>query len=195
MDSAILHLREFGFEIDDSVRERVWFSDPNSEEKTLYDVLMAMGIGKTTYDDGEWGWIPSSSQVYAFDAEVFDITLMYTFFLQVVQAIVPDVVISDVSEDLSGITEDWVMPDDDFSTWTDGRRSVSFNCNGHPYTIELESWLDWINPGILDYMNQVLEAENCSCRLHAISEGEMVIIIYDIEERADELRQMIPQGY
>ena len=60
MDSSIRRLREFGFEIDDRIREKVWFSNPNSEAETLYGILLALGKGEFCLDGDHWIWTPSS---------------------------------------------------------------------------------------------------------------------------------------
>ena len=50
------------------------------------------------YEFNSYTWTPTSSDVYAFDAEVFDIENMYALFLQGVKAIVPGFDCRDVTE-------------------------------------------------------------------------------------------------
>ncbi len=162
-----------------------------SENQTMFEILLNLGLGDYHYDTGKW--TPKSNQVYAFDAEVFDIGHMYTLFLQGVQAIVPDVIISDIREDLSQMTDKMVPSETEEEMQTDGKRSVAFLCNGHPYAIELESWGDWINMNILDFLNEVLEKEDCPHRLHVISHemDQLVIMIYSTQVRADLIKPLI----
>ncbi|MBR4359766.1 MAG: hypothetical protein IKP32_04035 [Clostridia bacterium] len=215
MSSAIEKLRQLGFDVDDQILleiknqttafmsetaanpsipdqiKQMFQSKYESDNQTMFDILLNLGMGDYDYDTGEW--TPKSSQVYAFDAEVFDIARMYTLFLQGVQSIVPDVVISDIQEDLSQLTDEMIPSE----TWewmqTDGKRSVSFVCNNHPYSIELESWGDWINMNILDFMNEVLEKEGCPNRLYVISHelDQIVMMIYSTQERADMIKALI----
>ena len=215
MNSAAEKLRELGFDVDEQILQKTesqteaylsgMIGDPGvpdeikqmaqsrytSDSQTMFSLLLNMGMGDYNYETGEW--TPTSSQVYAFDAEVYDIEHMYTLFLQGVQSIVPDVVISDIQEDLSQMTDEMVPSETVEWMGTDGKRSVSFLCNDHRYSIELESWGDWINTGILDFMNDVLEKEGCPNRLHVISDDmdQLVIMIYSTQERADGIKPLI----
>ena len=215
MSSAIEKLRQLGFDVDEQVlQETASQSDAftafisgmagipdgikqmfqrkyESDNQTMFEILLNLGMGDYHYDTGEW--TPRSSQVYAFDAEVFDIGHMYTLFLQGVQSIVPDVVISDIREDLSQMTLEMTPSETEEGILTDGKRSVSFLCNNHPYSIELESWGDWLNMNMLDFMNEVLEKEGCPNRLHVISHelDQLVIMIYSTQERADMIKPLI----
>ena len=161
------------------------------QNANVYDLLMLLGMGSLDYKTGEW--TPSSNQVYAFDAEVMFIDSMYTQFLQGVQSIVGDIQITGIQEDISGITDELMVDDGVYSIPTDGKRSVSFLCNGHPYSIELESYGDWINMEIFDFMNQVLEKEGCQKRLHILTDeyDQMIIMIYGTGEQVEELRPYV----
>lgn len=215
MSSAIEKLRQLGFDLDEQVLQEVesqiaaflsrMMDNPEipdeikqynqrqyeSDNQTMFEILLNLGMGEFNEATGEW--MPKSNQVYAFDAEVFDVEHMYTLFLQGVQSIVPDVVISDIQEDLSQMTDEMIPSETVEWLQTDGKRTVSFICNDHPYSIELESWGDWINEGMLDYMNDVLEKEGCPNRLHVISHemDQRVIMIYSTQERADMIKPLI----
>ena len=215
MSSAIEKLRQLGFDLDEQVLQEIesqtaaflsgMMDNPEipdeikqyyqrqyeSDNQTMFDILLNLGMGEFNEATGEW--MPKSNQVYAFDAEVFDVEHMYTLFLQGVQSIVPDVVISDIQEDLSQMTDGMIPSETVEWMQTDGKRTVSFICNDHPYSIELESWGDWINVGMLDYMNDVLEKEGCPNRLHVISHemDQLVMLIYSTQERADMIKPLI----
>lgn len=163
----------------------------DSEEQFITDLLIDWGTGDYNFDTGEW--TPTSRQVYAFDAEIFDIERMYTLFLLGVQSIVPDVQITDVKEDLTGLMEEMEEADNPYEPPSDGVRSVSFLCNGHPYDAELKSYGDWFNMGMLEFMNQVLEKEGCEKQLHMVAGmmDQMVVLIYDMEEKAARLRELM----
>jgi len=84
--------------------------------------------------------------------------------------IVPDVVITDVQEDLSGMTVEM-----DFSKdrSTDGTRSFSFRCNGTPYSLELDSHGDWFNGEALDFMEDVLRKEGGMAYITPVQGGTL----------------------
>ena len=189
-------LEALGFEIDDQVFQDVqqmflesshYWEEANpsampsiSEEAYAYTLLMFIGMGNYDYDSCTW--TPTSDRIYVFDAEVFNIQGMYTEFLQGVQSIATDAVFADVSEDLSGMDEQF-----------EGIRKVSFTCNGTPYTFPLTSSGDWIDPQIIRYVNQALEEQNCSGQLHLISDyyDQIMFLIYGSEETAREMRLLL----
>lgn len=162
-------MKEIGFSV----------SDYYTKEFFVYRFLMYIGMGD--YDE-EWQWTPSSHEIYVFDAEFFNIEGMYTEFLQGIQAILPDAELTDVAEDLSGMDEA-----------LEGKRSVSFRYGGKPYSVTLDSYGDWLNMVIMDFLNSVLEENGAAGRLHVISDDydQMVFIIYGKADRARQLRNLM----
>lgn len=150
------------------------------QEQIVYTILMAEGMGLYDYD--ALTWKPTSNQIYAFDAEFFNIVGMYTEFLQGVQSIVPDAAFGSVRENLREMTDHF-----------EGHRSVSFTCNGHPYEVRLASYGDWLNEEIIPFINQVLEKEGCSGRLHYATPmmDQLVFVIYGTESEANALWQLM----
>ena len=208
--AAFEKLTEFGFELDESMIAREDFSVfydiegfpeeykeaframYTSKEYIMYQTLLNLGFGKYSYLTGNWK--PTSSQVYSFDAEVFDVKRMYKLFLKGVDAIVPEVRFTNIKEDLLEMTAEMTPLNEAELIYTDGRRSVSFKCNGHQYSVTLVSYGDWIDEyTILEYTNSVLRQEGCSKRLYSVTqpEDQLVILIYDTPERAEKLQKMI----
>lgn len=150
----------------------------------VYSDLFRKAMGDYNWDTGEWK--PLTDKMYAFDAEVFDVENMYTLCLQGIQAIVRDIEVTDVTEDLSGMTEEMTSVNYPYEPMTDGVRSVSFKCNGHEYSVTMTSYGDWINAEFFDFMNQVLEKENCPKRLWLLGDGldQMAAVIYDSSDNA-----------
>lgn len=135
-----------------------------------------------SYDYDTDTWTPWLHHAYAFDAEIFNISQMYTLFLQGVGTIAPDASFTDITEDLSGMTIDM-----DFTKAipTDGTRSVSFLCNGQPYQFTLESRGDWFNENMIVFVNQVLAQEGCSGQLYPMAvDGQSILLVYGSEAQA-----------
>lgn len=191
MASTIEQLRQLGLDLSDAMLESI-SNELNCDVQSLSatDLLLGLGMGDYDYDTGKWA--ARSNKVYAFDAEIFDVENMYSLFLQGVQSIVPDITITDVQEDLSGMTEEMTESENPDLPPSDGKRSVRFLCNGHEYSILLDSYGDWFNEKMFDFMDQVLEKENCPGRLYQFSAaGQYVIMIYSTEEKAQKLMPMI----
>jgi len=158
-------------------RSGIAMGSPEQSEM-ICDLLLCEGIGMYDYDT--LTWTPSSNQIYVFDAEFFNIEGMYTEFLQGVQAIMPDVQITSVREDLSGMDE-----------YLEGTRRVMFEFNGHSHVVTLDSYGDWLNTEIIRFFNQVLKTEGDARRLHVVSEDwdQMVFLICGTKEDAAALRR------
>lgn len=165
-DHSILHqLQSAGIKVEESALR--YIAGQSYSPETAADYLISLGLGR--YDEQNQ-WQPLSDKVYAFDAEIDDVEHMYTDFLQRIQTIIPGFVATDISEDLSGMTDEI-----DYSTepWTDGKRSFSFRCNGHSYTCELASLCDWFNPEAFPFLEDVLKKEGVSGELGVIGVMEI----------------------
>ena len=140
------------------------------------------------YDYDSMTWKPLTDQMYLFDCEIFDVENMYRLFLLGIQSIVPDVVISDVVEDLSAMTVE-LRDNGDGKPPTDGQRSVSFKCNGHDYSITLDSYGDWFNNQMFFFIDEVLKKENCKNELCVIDcqFDQNIALVYDSVENAKKL--------
>lgn len=191
--TGIEQLRQLGFDLTETVSASIG-RELNCDINTLSvtDLLLGLGLGDYDYDTDQW--TPRSSQVYAFDAEIFNVEKMYTLFLQGVQTIVPDIQITDVREDLSGMTDEMTFDQDFAVPPNNGKRSVSFNCNGHPYSIELDSYGDWFNNAMFDFMDHVLEKENCPFKLYEFpAQMQFVIMIYCSENQMEKIVPLIDE--
>lgn len=151
-----------------------------TREYFAYTMLVYLGMGE--YDWETFERTPVSDKVYAQDAEVFNIEKMYTEFLEGVDSIIPDAEFTEIYEDLSGMTED-----------LDGRRSVSFRCNGSPYEAELDSYGDWLNPEIVSFVNGALKKEGCMAQLRVVSDeyDQIAILIYGSRTEANRISRLI----
>ncbi len=170
-----------------SEEDKKWntYTPSTEPEEFAYSLLLSMGLGE--HDPETWAWTPTSSQVYAFDAEVFNVSSMYTEFFQGVNAIVPGAPFTEVTEDLSGMTEEMNWSAGPLWYGTDGTRSVSFRCNGQAYSVTLDSYGDWFNERMIAETNRVLAKEGFPKRLRLVTEGadQSVVLIYGTEEEAE----------
>ena len=184
---AIETLRSWGFTLDDATlnkAETQLVPDVDIRELDTASLLFLLGVG--AFDDQTGKWEPISRDVYILDAEVAFIDLMYTNILTGIDAIVPDLRITDIKEDLSGMTVEMVP--NEIGRLTDGKRSVSFRCNGNPYSIELTSYGDWVNEEFFTYMDQVLEQEHCPHQLIQMTVAyQYVAMIYGPFELAERI--------
>lgn len=144
-------------------------------------LLTMLGMGK--YDFDNFTWTPTSEQVYCFDAEAFDMGCMYTRFLEGVSAIGDgEFEITQVVEDTSQINYDT----------DEGKQVVSFCLNGKSYSYEAEFQGDWMDLGIMNYMNEIFEEQGTGKKLYSMCEdGQTFIVFYCTEEWAEKFSGQI----
>ena len=156
------------------------------------NLLVAIGMGD--YDYTTFSWTPTSSDVYAFDAEIFDIENMYALFLQGVQSIVPGFDVQNVTETLE---ENGIRPTPEEriaagGLFSEGTKTVSFSLNGHAYQKELDYYGDWFNEKAIDWINETLDAEGFEGRLYSFYDGgQGLILIYGSEEKAEQIGRLL----
>lgn len=122
-----------------------------------YGDLLAM-VGWGEFDNETWEWSPTSDQVYALDTEVFNIDRMYLDFFQGLLSI---------SNGELPITD--IIQDDSQVDWEEGTGTfqVTLNYNEKPYTFTADALHDWLDVGILEQVNRMLEKEGVEKRFYA----------------------------
>ena len=188
---AIETLRNWGFTVDDAMLNKAAAQlKPGLDILSLDIESLLYLIGVGIYDDQTGEWEPISHDVYLFDAEVAFIDRMYTNILTGIDAIVPDITITGIEEDLSGMTVEMVP--NEIGRLTDGKRTVSFQCNGHHYSVELTSYGDWVNEEFFSFMDQVLEQENCPHQLFQMTvDYQYVAMVYGPYAMAEKIRSIL----
>lgn len=197
---VVAELREMGIEVSDEAVEKTeaWiashqkemsgieFEDEDSSVKFASHLLMSIGMGKYDYDTGIW--TPTSSTVYAFDAEVYDIEHMYRLFLQGVSAIVPGFEPTDIHESIEENVDEGSMDG------TYGKTTVSFVLNGNKYEHELRFMGDWFDDDAINWINEVLAQESFEHRLYEFYDwGQGLILLYGDDAVWEKMCDLIPQ--
>lgn len=194
-DETVRALRELGIGIPDGAVidvedlldfEKQFFEEygytyTESEYEFPLQLLSYIGLGEYDYDT--WTWTPSSSDIYAFDTEIFDISRMYTNFLAGIAAIVPGFEPAEIMEE--------IHEDDRKQDWTDlfnaseGTTAVSFTLNGKRYERELDYYGDWFNEEAIDWVNEILEQQGFENRIYYLFDGGQGLILYYGDELLD----------
>lgn len=197
---TVTAFRDLGIDVpDDAVREtEQWltsmYSQSSMEEQPWefpLSLLRCLGWGDYNYDTG--AWTATSSDVYAFDTEVFDINHMYTLFLQGISSIVPGFACANVTE----VIDEWDETETvakGLLTGAEGITTVRFTLNGHAYERQLNFYGDWFDSAAIDWINEVLTAEGFDGQLCSFYDGgQGLILFYGDEARLERLRKVIPQ--
>lgn len=144
-------------------------------------ILSHLGWGTYDYDMGNW--TASSSQVYVFDVEVFDISHMYTNFLEGISSIMEgEAVITDIIEEC------------EFNEDGSGSQTIRFLWNGNPYQFSAKVNYDWFDTDVIYFINAVLQKEGYDKKLWAASDGyQNCILFYNTEEWAERYSKIM--GY
>lgn len=144
-------------------------------------LLDTIGWGDYDYDTGAWS--STSSQVYAFDAEVYDLEHMYTLFLNGAAPLLGgEAAFTDISEDDSAA--DW-----DSGT---GIRTVRFTCGGREYTYDARIDNDWFDTGFFDCVGRALTRSGCEkSLLYMFDGGQGYIFFYNTEPWARDFERAV----
>lgn len=183
INNAVTILRDLGFtELSDDMAAQTqeFFLNSPYTDFTTEDVMISLLsiLGSGSYDFDTWTFTPSSSQVYAFDMEVFDIGNMYTQFFQGIMAINND------EFTITDIEDSGAVADEDLDLGL-GLRKITFCYNQKSYEFNAKVMYDWFDGDIIGYMNKVFKKEKNPKRLYYMTDGyQECIIFYSSEEWA-----------
>ena len=145
----------------------------NPQASKVLDMLYWEGAG--IYDSETGLWTPSSSGIYWFDMEVFDVSRMYTDFLMGVDAM-------DEALTFSGITEDYSSVNWETGT---GIATVSFDYCGKTYHINASFDQDWFDPLVLTHVARILDQDTAPEKLWFTYDGQALFLYYGTPEQAE----------
>ena len=166
---------------------------PEAADAFTTNLLMSVGIGEYDYDTG--AWTPGSSDVYAFDAEVFDIDNMYSLYFQGLSAIIPGFEPTDVHESVEECAEG-DFEEGGGAPAAEGKTTVSFVLNGERYEWEIGFYGDWFNEKAIELTNDVLAQQGFEGRIHTFDDGmQGVMLFYGDAAYGEKLREIIPQPF
>lgn len=171
---------------------KVGLDVPEVADTFATNLLMSVGLGE--YDDDMETWTPGSSEVYAFDAEVFDIDNMYRQFFRGLSAIIPGFEPTDIHESVDECAEGDF--EEDGAPAAEGKTTVSFVLNGERYEWELDFYGDWFNEKAIALTNDVLAQQGFKGRIYTFADGmQGVMLFYGDEAYGKRLREIIPQPF
>lgn len=164
-------LQGFGLEVPDSVEF--------DSEMDFRSVLLSLGWGEFNYDQKLW--TPTSRQVFAFDAEVYDIDHMYLNYMKGIQAISQgELTITDVKQDNSGVN--WDEPS--------GTVVVTFRLNGMECRYDADFQGDWLDVRIRQALNGYLKQLGIEKRFYATDGAQGEIVFFCTEEWARKFEEV-----
>lgn len=142
-------------------------------------ISLLCDAGYGNYDPDTWEWTPPDTGVLWLDMEAFNISTMYTQYLQGLAAISGgDLVITDIEENHDNVNPETGK----------GNVSLSFTLNGtrHQFSIPLE--YDWYNARSLDEINAVLSTGEK--RVYALSDdGQGILLFYRSRQWASQFKK------
>lgn len=204
-NSAIEKLKKLGFEvtekdipINDKLMElirRMILNEPDvdnipfgyylmafdDDKQMMFNILYEKGRGI----DSDGGWKPSWDQLYAFDYRAAFVDTMYKNFLQGVDAIVPEIRIDCIQDSGQCVETQDQVPE--------GKRVISFRCNGQPYKITLEDNFEQMDMSILTFIKKVMRKEKCEKQLYNVSGSgyDSVLLIYSTKQEASKIKRAL----
>lgn len=158
-------LEPLGISISEDTLDELEDYSSDSYDNAL-DLLCYEGMGQ--YDDYTWEWTPSTSGVYWFDAEFFNLDTMYTDFLTGVSAMSEDLDFENIREDYSDV--DWYT--------STGTILISFDWNGQHYVMEAECNGDWFNSDVLCELMEIVQSKGCGGELAYTYDGGQGFLLF-----------------
>lgn len=162
------HAAEYG--------EDYYTSNPYASK--VSDLLYWEGSG--VYDEETWEWTPSTSGVFWFDTEVWNVDSIYTDFFSGLSAMNPELRFTDVHEDYSYA---------DIEAGT-GNVTVSFCYESVPYTLEADYLFDWFDSDILYEVGRILAADNKEKDLYISYNGQAIVLYYGTAAQIRKLERL-----
>ena len=171
-DQAIAEIKAFDAEY---ALENGDYYDDNPYASKVYDLLCWEGTG--SYSESDYSWTPSVSGVYWLDMEVMFVDRIYSDFFAGVSAMAPELNITDVTEDYSGV---------DWENGT-GEVTVTFCLDGTTHTMKLSMMQDWIDLNVLYDLAKLLEQDQDPRSLWRCPDGQGILLYYGTEEQVQAL--------
>ena len=129
--------------------------------------LMLVYLGEGSYSD-RTGWTPSENGVYWLALEAWDLEYMYTYCLEGISALDPDLL------QFYGIQE---TCDRAAINTGIGTCEISFTFNKEKHTITADVEYDWFDPAFLDALNQIISADGKQLYFTSV-EGQGLLVFY-----------------
>ncbi len=173
------NLKELGISgISDDIIDMI---DEDRAEMDGDEVYSAVGTmlswaGSPDYDFDTCTMVPKNKTVYSFDMEVFDVSNMYTDFLNGVKYI------GDGDLDFTNIKE------------SDGAlgKHVTFDWDGESYELNLRENTDWFDMNAVEQLNKLIDKKGMKKRLYFTTDDyQEAIIFYRDKEWADKFEKMM----
>lgn len=145
----------------------------------VQDLLFWEGHGK--YDPETWEWTPSTSGIFWFDTEAWNIDSIYSDFLRGVSAMDESLTFTNVQEDYSHADLEMGI----------GTVSVSFGWMGTSYKLEAEYNYDWFDPSFLEEICRIVSKSGNDEKLYyAYDGGQGYYLYYGTPEQASRFEQL-----
>lgn len=154
------------------------YYEDNPTASKIYDLLYWESAG--FYDEYTWDWTPSTSGVYYFETEVWNVDRIYSDFFLGLTAMHSEL-------DFTGVTEDYSHADLEAGT---GNVTVSFFFGGKQYTLTEEYDYDWFDMTIVYEIGDILALDDSENELFYYYDGLSCMLYYGTEAQAEQLAEM-----
>ena len=178
LDVRLNVLRSLGIEITEAAEEDIrknieeicaMFSDEESADFYSDYCFLLSWLGVGNYDTGIHDFVPYCDDVFAFDAEMYDISGDYMRLLGAVARIGDGAV---TVADCKIETEEKIWGTDL------GSRMICFELNGIQREFKAKVRNDWMDVSIIDFLNECLEEDGGERRIWCMPDGGQGLIVF-----------------
>lgn len=175
-DQTISELEEYDRGYENDYGTEYYNGEPSTRK--IQDLLYWEGAG--VYDEETDQWTPSTSGIYWFDMEVWNVDSMYTDFFTGLCAMNEEL-------DFSNVQEDYSKLDPDNGT---GTVTVRFDYHNQRHALEASYLNDWFDVSFLYDVGKLLRQDSNAKDLYYADDGQGILLYYGEKNQVKQLERI-----
>lgn len=176
LSEKIAVIESLGIVFPETLENEIRADSGLDEEFMDYPVLLSW-LGFGWYNSVREEFVPYGDDVFAFDAEMWDLSGDYIRLLEAVARISDgEVTVENCSAEITGVFWEYGL----------GRQVIRFTMNGTERTFRAKIRSDWMDVGIIKYLNRCLEKDGSPRRVWCMYDmGQGFVVFCETQEWAE----------
>ena len=176
LSEKIAVIESLGIVFPETLENEIRADSGLDEEFMDYPVLLSW-LGFGWYNSIREEFVPYGDDVFAFDAEMWDLSGDYIRLIEAVARISDgEVTVENCSAEITGVFREYGL----------GRQVIRFTMNGTERTFRAKIRSDWMDVGIIKYLNRCLEKDGSPRRVWCMYDmGQGFVVFCETQEWAE----------
>ncbi|MBQ9951578.1 MAG: hypothetical protein IJO98_05515 [Clostridia bacterium] len=173
LSEKIAVIESLGIVFPETLENEIRADSGLDEEFMDYPVLLSW-LGFGWYNSIREEFVPYGDDVFAFDAEMWDLSGDYIRLIEAVARISDgEVTVENCSAEITGVFREYGL----------GRQVIRFTMNGTERTFRAKIRSDWMDVGIIKYLNRCLEKDGSPRRVWCMYDmGQGFVVFCETQE-------------